>query len=95
MKKIDIDIYHLFLQHGSECLWTSDSRVPRPKGTSEETDKMFDLIGAVDHRFEMIYTGSYSEQMVATYRKEIEELNSKFTSDVFEILNNKYNLNED
>lgn len=95
MKKIDIDIYQLFLQHGNECLWTSDSRVSRPKGTTEETDKMFDLIEAVDHRFEMIYTGSYSEQMVTTYRIEIEELKSMFTSEVFEILNNKYNLNED
>ena len=95
MKKIDINIYQLFLQHGSECLWTSDSRVSRPKGTTEETDKMFDLIEAVGHRFEMICTGSYSEQMVTTYLKEIEELKSMFTSDVFEILNNKYNPNED
>jgi len=44
--------------------------VSRPKGTSIETDKMFDLIETVDHRFEMIGTGFYSKEMVATYRKE-------------------------
>ena len=93
MKKIDLDIYQLFLKYGSECLCTSDSRVPRPKGTTEETDKMFDLIEAFDHKFEMICTSSYSEQMVASYRKEIEELKSMFTSYLFKLFNNKYNIN--
>ena len=85
----------MFLQHGSECLWRSDSRVPRPKNTTEETDKMFKLIEAVDYRLEMIYTNSYSKQMIVTYRKEIEELKTMFTPDVFDILNAKYNTNED
>ena len=37
MTRINQDIYKLFLKYGSECLWTSDSRVSRPKGTSTET----------------------------------------------------------
>lgn len=90
MKIIDLGIYRLFLKYGSECLWTSDSRVFRPKGTSIETDKMFDLIETVDHRFEMIGTGFYSKEMVATYRKEIEELQPIFSDEVFEILKEKY-----
>lgn len=89
MKKINLDIYKLFLIHGSECLWRSDFRVPRPKETSEETDEMFNIIETVDHRFEMIRTGSYSEEMVDIYRKEIEELKSMFSQGVFELLKNK------
>ena len=90
MKKISLDIYQLFLKHGSECLWTSDSRVPRPKGTSIETDKMFDIIEAVDHRFQMISAGSYSKDMVTTYSKEIEELRPMLSEDVFDTLKEKY-----
>ena len=48
---------------------------------TEETDKMFDLIETLDHRFEIISTGSYNEQMVSDYRKEIEKyyMNNIFT----------------
>lgn len=56
-----------------------ENRAPRPKETSEETDEMFNIIETVDHRFEMIRTGSYSEEMVDSYRKEIEELKSMFS----------------
>lgn len=90
MKKVDQTIYQLFLKHGSECLWTCDTRVPRPKGSTEETDKMFAIIEEVDHRFEMIYSGKYSKQMIITFKNEIEEKRSMFTFEVFDILERKY-----
>ncbi len=90
MTKINQDIYKLFLKYGSECLWTSDSRVSRPKGTSIETDKMFTVLEAVDHRLEMIATGNYSSEMVDTFKKEIEELNTKISKEVFELMKKTY-----
>lgn len=90
MAKINQDIYKLFLKYGSECLWTSDSRVSRPKGTSAETDEMFTTLEAVDHRLEMIATGNYSSEMVSTFQKEIEKLKTKISEDVFKLMNKTY-----
>jgi len=90
MIRINQDIYKLFLKYGSECLWTSDFRVSRPKGTSTETDKMFMILEAVDHRLEMIATGNYSSEMVDTFKKEIEELNTKISDDVFKLMKKTY-----
>lgn len=86
MIKINQDIYKLFLKYGSECLWTSDSRISRPKGTSKETNKMFTVLEAVDHRLEMIATGNYSSEMVDTFKKEIEKYKKKISEDVFELM---------
>ena len=90
MTKINQDIYKLFLKYESECLWTSDSRVSRPKGTSTETDKMFTVLEAVDHRLEMIATGNYSSEMVDAFKKEIEELKTTISKDVFELMKKTY-----
>lgn len=90
MTKINQSTYKLFLKYGSECLWTSDSRVSRPKGTSTETDKMFTVMEVVDHRLEMIATGNYSSQMVDTFKKEIQELKTKISEDVFELMEKTY-----
>jgi hypothetical protein len=90
MTEINQDIYKLFLKYGSECLWTSDSRVSRPKGTSTETDEMFNVLEAVDHRLEMMSTGNYSLEMTNTFQKEIEELKTKISDDVFELMKKTY-----
>ena len=90
MTKINQDIYKLFLKYGSECLWISDSRISQPKGTSKETDKMFTVLEAVDHRLEMIATDNYSSEMVDTFKKEIEELKTQISEDVFKLMKKTY-----
>ncbi|MCX6180417.1 MAG: hypothetical protein NT150_00625 [Bacteroidetes bacterium] len=90
MKKITIEIYKLFLKHGSECIWSSDHRVSRPKGTTIETDEMFTVLEAVDHRLDMISTGKYNTKMVIEVEKKIEALKSKIAPDVFELMSKKY-----
>ena len=87
---IDLNTYYLFLKHGSECLWTSDHRVPRPKGTSPETDQMFDILEYVDHRFEMIHTGMYSVNFVAIYQKDIARLKKRLCPKVLHLIEQKY-----
>ena len=69
---------------------TSDSRVSRPKGTSTETDKMFTVLEAVDHRLEMIATGNYNSEMGDAFKKEIEELKTTISKDVFELMKKTY-----
>jgi hypothetical protein len=90
MMEIKQDIYELFLKYGSECLWTSDSRVTRPNGTSTKTDEMFNVFESVDHKLEMIATGNYSLEMVKTFQKEIEEHKAKISEDVFELMKKAY-----
>lgn len=90
MKAIDKMTYQLFLENGGECLWANDSRVPRPKGTSPETDEMFYILEAIDHRFKLIATGKYSARMINIFKKEIETFKPKISQEVFEIMRNKY-----
>ena len=90
MKIIAKYVYQLFIKHGFECLWESDSKVPRPEGTSLETDEMFEVLERVDHRFKMIATGKYSTKMVNNIEREIEELKPKMSKEVFKIMANKY-----
>lgn len=90
MKEINQDIYRLFLKYGSECLWTSDSRIPRPKGTSTETDEMFKVLEAIDHRLEMIATENYSLEMASIFQNEIEEFKTKISEDVFDLMKKIY-----
>lgn len=90
MKKIDQYVYKLFLKHGSECLWISDQRVPRPRGTTLKTDEMFNILEAVDHRFEMIACGMYSIEMTTSFQNEIEELRPKISEDIFELMKKVY-----
>ena len=49
-------------------------RVLRPNETTPETDKMFHILEAVDHRLEMIATKKYSSEMIKVFQKELEEL---------------------
>jgi hypothetical protein len=91
--QIDFKIYDLFIRHGSECIWTYDHRVRRPKGTSPETDDMFAILEYVDHRFEMIHTGMYSAKLVSQYRREISMVKHQISPEVFQLIERKYNEN--
>ena len=74
MDIIDQHIYSLFLKYGGECLWKSDSRVRRPKGTNEVTDEMFHILETVDHKFQMIYSGLYSNNLVINYLNDSKQI---------------------
>ncbi|SEB43402.1 hypothetical protein SAMN04489761_0689 [Tenacibaculum sp. MAR_2009_124] len=63
MELINQDVYSLFLKYGSECLWKSYSRIRRPKGTNKTIDKMFRIIETVDHKFQMVYSGYYHDDL--------------------------------
>jgi hypothetical protein len=87
---INIDIYDLFLEHGSECLWRSDSRLKRPKNTNETTDKMFYILESIDHNIAMISSGVYSNKMELKFQQEIEVLKPKISKEVLAIIEIKY-----
>ncbi len=87
---INIDVYHLFLKHGSECLWRSDPRVRRPKNTNDKTDEMFCVLETIDHNIAMISSGVYSEKMELKFKQEIEMLKPNISKEVFAIIEVKY-----
>jgi len=87
--KIDITTYALYRQHGGECLWTSDSRVSRPNGTSELTDKQFSIIEQLIDNLTMLNTNMYSKELESEFQKEIANLSTMFETEVFELIKNK------
>jgi hypothetical protein len=87
---ISIEIYNLFIKYGSECLWSSDSRVRRPKGTNETTDKMFFVLETIDHNLEMVSTGLYSRKMELQFQQEIEKLKPNVSKEVLSLMENNY-----
>ena len=63
---------------------------PDLRGTSIETDELFSVLEAVDHRLEMIASKVYSSEMVSTFQKEIEALKPEISEAVFESMKKIY-----
>ncbi|WP_452219935.1 hypothetical protein [Lacinutrix salivirga] len=87
---IRIEIYNLFLKYGSECLWSSDPRVKRPKGTSETTDEMFSVLETINNNLEMISSELYSKEMELQFQQEIEKLKPNVSKEVLSLMESNY-----
>ena len=90
--KISKETYNLFLKHGSECLWINDSRVRRPKGTTEQTDKAFNILEVLDENMALFYNIRYSKKMKNKFAEIIKKLKPKVTDEVFILIESKYKL---
>lgn len=91
MEDIQLEIYNLFCEHGSELLWVDDpNRFLRPIGTNEKTDEMFLVLEKLDHRLSMIATGLYSRKMTDMYKEEVEKMKTRVSNEVYEIMEGKY-----
>ncbi|MFT5821177.1 MAG: hypothetical protein ACI8ZM_002426 [Crocinitomix sp.] len=90
MTIIHLRVYYLYIKHGAECEWACDSRIPRPKNTTTQTDEMFDTLEFVDHRFDMINLGIYSKKLIAQYKEEIDSVRHQLAPEVFDLIQNKY-----
>ena len=90
MEIISIEIYNLFLKYGNECLWSSDPKVSRPKGTNKITDRMFSILETMDNNLEMISSELYSRELELQFQQEIEKLKPKISKEVLNIMENNY-----
>ncbi len=89
--KISKETYELFLKHGSELLWVSDPiREPRPRGTNKKTDQEFEVLERLDESMELFHNANYSEKWKNSYASTIENLSSRVTDEVFELIEKKY-----
>lgn len=85
--QITRDIYELFRQHGSEMLWISDPiRYPRPRGTNEQTDELFDIITRAVEYLELTQNRNYSDELRGEYGNKAETLKPFFEADVWSCL---------
>lgn len=90
MKLIDKEVYSLYEKHGSECSWTYDSRVSRPKGTSVETDKLFFIIEEFKEDLLIIKSGLYSQELVNESLKKIESMKRYMSDEVIDLIHRRF-----
>lgn len=84
------EVYKLFCEYGGELLWTTDSRCRRPKGTNEETDKMFTILDKVDEALELLSINEYSVTLKNEFNATIINYKDMIPPEVFEMMENKY-----
>ena len=91
--KITISTYNLFVLHGSELLWVSDSnRFKRPPLTNKQTDKDFIVLENLDENLELLYNPRYNQELKEECRKKINLLKQKVDQEVFKLMKSKYAL---
>ena len=82
MNKIDIDTYKLFCKYDGQSQWEED-RTAKPKDVPENIGNDFEIIATIVDNLFMIKSGLYSNKLTEEMKKEILELKTKITDEVY------------
>ena len=88
------EVYKLFCEYGGELLWTTDPRHCRPKGTNEETDKMFVILERVDETLELLSINEYSITLKNEFDSIVKKYRKMIATEVFEMMESNYKIRQ-